>query len=145
MRTYSELITIPSIEARYDYLKCPGMIGEDTFGGYRYLNQSFYTSTEWKQFRNFIIARDNGCDMAYPGEEIHGMIVIHHLNPITPEAIIHSDPMIFDPENVVCVSELTHKMIHYGTKEDYLRATQFVQRQPNDTCPWKGDNKCQIL
>ena len=138
MRTYSELITIPSIEDRFEYLKCPGMVGEDTFGGYRYLNQSFYTSIEWKQFRNFIIARDNGCDMAYPGEEIHGMIVIHHLNPITPEAIIHADPVIFDPENVVCVSELTHKMIHYGTKEDYLRATQFVERRPNDTCPWKG-------
>lgn len=137
MKTYSELITIPTIEGRFEYLCLPGLVGRDTFGGYRYLNQSFYTSREWQQFRNQIIVRDNGCDMAYPGEEIGGMIIIHHLNPITPDSIIHSDPMIFDPENVVCVSELTHKLIHYGNKEDYMKATQFIPRSPNDTCPWR--------
>lgn len=138
MKRYSELIQIPSLEGRFEYLKCPGVVGEDTFGGYRYLNQSFYRSREWQQFRNSIIARDLGCNMAYPGEEINGMIVIHHINPITPESIMHSDPMIFDPENVVCVSELTHKLIHYGSKEDFKQvANGYVERQPNDTCPWK--------
>lgn len=137
MRSYSELIQIPSYEERFEYLKCPGVVGEDRFGSFRYLNQQFYTSRDWIQFRNHIIARDLGCDMAYPGEEIKGVIVIHHINPITPDAIIHSDPMIFDPENVVCVSDFTHRMIHYGAKEDFLRTVQYVERKPNDTCPWK--------
>jgi hypothetical protein len=138
MKRYSELIQIPSLEGRFEYLKCPGVVGEDTFGGYRYLNQDFYRSREWQQFRSSIIARDLGCDMAYPGEEIGGIIVIHHINPITPESIIHADPMIFDPENVVCVSELTHKLIHYGSKEVFMLATNFIERRPNDTCPWKS-------
>lgn len=137
MRSYSELIQIPTIEQRFQYLWTPGLVGEDTFGGYRYLNQEFYRSKEWQQFRNSIIVRDNGCDMAFPGEEIGGIVVIHHINPITPEDIIKHNSMIFEPENVVCVSEFTHKMIHYGTFDDYIRATQFVVRRPNDTCPWK--------
>lgn len=137
MKTYSELISIPSYEARFEYLKVPGLVGQDTFGGYRYLNQAFYTSREWLSFRNQIIVRDLGCDMAYPGEEIGGIIVIHHINPMSPEDILNNNPMVFNPENVVCVSELTHKMIHYGTKEDLLRATSFVERSINDTCPWK--------
>ena len=145
MRSYSELIQIPSYEGRFDYLKCPGMVGEDTFGSYRYLNQSFYTSREWLQFRNFVITRDLGCDMAYPGEEIGDIIVIHHLNPITPVDIIEHHNMVLDPENVVCVSDFTHRMIHYGKKEDFLRTVTYVERRPNDTCPWKGENKCQIL
>lgn len=137
MRTYSELISIPSYEARFDYLKCPGSIGEDTFGGYRVLNQDFYTSKEWRDFRNFIIARDNGCDMAYPGEEIGGIIVIHHINPILPQDLIHHHTCILDPENAVCVSKFTHDMIHYGSKEDFLRTVTFVERRPNDTIPWR--------
>lgn len=137
LRSYSELIRIPTFEGRFDYLKCDNSVGEDTFGGYRYLNQGFYTSKEWLQFRNSIIARDLGCDMAFPGEEIQGMIVIHHINPIIPEHIIHANPMIFDPENVVCLADFTHKMIHYGSKDDWLRTITYVTRTPNDTCPWK--------
>ena len=137
MKSYSELIQLPTIEQRFQYLWSPGLVGEDTFGGYRYLNQEFYRSKEWQQFRNSIIVRDNGCDMAFPGEEIGGIVVIHHINPITPEDIIKHNSMIFEPENVICVSEFTHKMIHYGTFDDYIRATQFVARRPNDTCPWK--------
>lgn len=137
MKSYTELISLPTIEERFNYLHLPRVIGENTFGGYRYLNQDFYRSYEWKQFRNSIIVRDNGCDMAFPGEEIGGIVVIHHINPMTPEQLIRGDEDIFNPENVVCVSELTHKMIHYGSLEDYLQATQFVVRKPNDTCPWK--------
>lgn len=137
MKSYSELIQIPSLEERFEYLKCPGSVGEDTFGGHRYLNQAFYTSREWQQFRNYIITRDLGCDMAFPGEEIHGIIVIHHINPILPQNLIHHDNCVLDPENVVCVSEFTHKMIHYGSKDDFLRTVTVVQRTPNDTCPWR--------
>lgn len=137
MKSYTELISLPTIEERFNYLHLPRAIGENTFGGYRYLNQDFYRSYEWKQFRNSIIVRDNGCDMAFPGEEIGGIVVIHHINPMTPEQLIRGDDDIFNPDNVVCVSELTHKMIHYGSLEDYLQATQFVVRKPNDTCPWK--------
>ena len=137
MKSYTELITLPTIDQRFEYLKCPGVVGEDTFGGYRYLNQRFYTSPEWKQFRRYIILRDNGCDMAFPGEEIGGKIIIHHLNPITIDDIIKRSPRVLDPDNAVCVSELTHKMIHYGEAENYLKATQFTPRSPNDTCPWK--------
>lgn len=138
MRRYSELIQIPNIEDRFEYLKiADGNVGDTTFGGYRYLNQEFYRSREWQQFRNSIIVRDLGCDMAFPGEEINGIIVIHHLNPITPTMLIHGDSIVLDPENVVCVSEMTHKFIHYGNTEDYIRATTVVVRKPNDTCPWK--------
>lgn len=137
MKSYSELIKIPTLEGRFEYLKLPGSVGADTFGGHRYLNQSFYRSKQWQDFRNHIIARDQGFDMAFPLEEINGIIVIHHINPMTPEDIIQGNPMIFDPDNVVCVSELTHKLIHYGSKEDYLRANTVVVRTPNDTCPWK--------
>lgn len=138
MRRYSELILLPTLEERFNYLKIQdGIIGDATFGGYRYLNQNFYRSREWQQFRNSIIVRDCGCDMAFPGKEISGIIVIHHLNPITPEMLMHGSNMVLDPENVVCVSDLTHKLIHYGAVEDYVRATTFITRKPNDTCPWK--------
>lgn len=136
MKSYTELSNLHSIEERFEYLKCPGVVGEDTFGGHRYLNQRFYTSPEWKQFRNQIIIRDSGCDMGVPGQEINGKIIIHHINPITIEDIVNRNPRVLDPENAVCVSELTHKLIHYGEVDNYKRATQYTLRTPNDTCPW---------
>jgi len=136
MKSYTELISLPTIEERFEYLKCTGVVGEDTFGGHRYLNQRFYTSPEWKQFRNQIIIRDSGCDMGFSGQEINGKIIIHHINPITIEDIVNRNPRVLDPENAVCVSEITHKLIHYGEVDNYKRATQYTPRTPNDTCPW---------
>lgn len=135
-KRYSELIALPSFEERFEYLRLHGAVGIETFGWDRYLNQSLYQSTEWRRFRRDIIVRDNGCDLAHPDHTIFGnRIIIHHLNPITIEDIASHDPLIFDPDNVVCVSHITHEAIHYGDKD--LLPKDPIIRRPNDTCPWK--------
>lgn len=135
IKTYSELISLESYIERFRYLKLTGVVGIETFGSNRYLNQILYNSTEWKSFRRKIIIRDNGCDLACPGYEIFGQILIHHLNPITIEDIYDRNPMIFDPENVICTVLKTHNAIHYG--DESLLCLPVVERRPNDTCPWK--------
>ena len=135
MRTYSELIKLPSFEERYRYLKLGGKVGEDTFGHSRYLNQMFYQSYEWKNFRREIIIRDNGCDLAMDGWVIHDKIYIHHINPMTLEDIKNRNPMLLDPENAVVVSFGTHQAIHYG--DESLLALDVPERTPNDTIPWR--------
>ena len=135
LRTYSELLTIPTYEERFDYLNLNGVVGKDTFGFNRYLNQAFYQSEEWKRLRNHIIVRDSGCDMAMDDHEIKGSIYIHHLNPITVEDVLNRSLDIINPEFLVCVSYNTHNAIHYGDKE--LLPKGPTVRTPNDTCPWK--------
>lgn len=137
IRTYSELITIQTFEERFDYLKLNGLIGMETFGSDRYLNQALYRSPEWKAFRNKIVIRDNGCDLAFQDRGIYGNILIHHLNPITAEDILSCSPALFDPNNVVCVCLNTHNAIHYGDAS-LLVPSNPTERTPNDTCPWKG-------
>lgn len=134
IKTYSELITIPTFLDRFKYLQMSGKVGIETFGRDRYLNQILYKSSEWKRFRNRIIIRDDGCDLATPGFDIHGKIIIHHINPISVEDIINRSPCIFDEENVVCVSFNTHNAIHYGDESLLILP---IERRPNDTCPWK--------
>lgn len=136
IKTYSELIQIPSYIERFRYLKLGGKAGEVTFGNERYLNQKLYKSPEWKSFRNEIITRDMGCDLGVEGYSIYGVIIIHHINPITVKDIIERSPMIFDPENVICVSKITHNAIHYGD-ESLLIIDEIVERVPNDTIPWR--------
>ena len=135
-KTYSELSSIDSYEERFNYLKCNSGIGIDTFGYDRYLNQAFYSSKEWKDFRHRIIVRDNGCDMGHPEHPISRAITIHHLNPITKEDVVNRSPCLFDPENVVCVSDLTHKLIHYGNQNG-VKEININNRSKDDTCPWK--------
>ena len=137
-RRYTELISIPTIEERYEYLKLDGYVGVDTFGFERYLNQNFYTSNDWHRLRDFVIARDLGCDMAFPGEEIIGKIIVHHMNPICSDDILQHREIILDPEFLVCVSMNTHNMIHYGAKGTPIRET-VVERKPNDTCLWRRE------
>lgn len=134
-KTYSELISYNTFEDRLHYLKLNSKVGFDTFGFDRYMNQMFYRSKEWKDIRNYVIARDKACDMALEGFEIFDKIIIHHMNPIGPEDIKHSNDILLDPEQLVCVSHLTHNAIHYGTDE--LRVRQVVERRPNDTIPWR--------
>lgn len=135
-RTYQELLTIPTFEERFEYLKLEGSVGVDTFGYVRYLNQILYRSSEWRKFRNEIIVRDNGCDLAFPGFEIYGQkILIHHINPITVEDVVYRSSKVFDPNNVVTTILNTHNAIHYGDAD--LLTTGPVERTPNDTCPWK--------
>ena len=134
-KTYSELITIPTFEERYEYLRLDGVVGEATFGYDRYLNQILYTSKEWRKFRDDIIIRDNGCDLACPGFEIPVRAIVHHINPITVEDVVNRHPKVFDPENVITVSHNTHEAIHYGDETLLIIAPN--ERTPNDTCPWK--------
>lgn len=134
-KTYSELIAIPTYEDRFRYLQLQGAVGKDTFGYDRYLNQVLYNSQEWKRFRNEIIIRDNGCDLAFEGYDIHGRILVHHINPITVDDVINRNPLVFDPENVICVTHNTHNAIHYG--DESLLITAPIERTRNDTCPWK--------
>ena len=135
IRTYSELITIPTFEERFEYLQLKGSVGKDTFGYDRYLNQVLYRSPEWKRLRNKIIIRDDGCDLACDGYDVYGKILIHHLNPITVEDVLARSRKVFDPDNLVCVSHNTHNAIHYGDVD--LLVTGPIIRTKNDTCPWR--------
>lgn len=136
IRRYSELVTLPTFEERFRYLKLTGGVGKATFGFDRYLNQSFYKSHEWKRLRNEIIVRDLGCEMGLEGYEIGGRILIHHMNPITDKDIIDNTNFLMNPEYLVCVSHEVHNAIHYGD-ESIFRRMVLVERRPNDTCPWK--------
>lgn len=135
IKTYSELIMIPTFEERFQYLQLKGSVGKDTFGYDRYLNQVLYSSPEWKRLRNQIIIRDNGCDLACEGYDIHGRILIHHLNPITVDDVLARSPKVFDLNNLVCVTHNTHNAIHYGDAD--LLVTGPTIRTKNDTCPWR--------
>lgn len=135
IRTYSELITLPTFEERFRYLKLGGKVGEDTFGFDRYLNQVFYRSTKWKEIRDYVIIRDNGCDLGMEGHEIHQRILVHHMNPITKEDILRESEFLLDPEYMICTIKNTHDAIHYG--DESLLITAPIERRKNDTCPWK--------
>ena len=134
-KSYSELITIPTFEERFEYLQLKGSVGKDTFGYDRYLNQVLYCSPEWKKLRNQIIIRDCGRDLACEGYEIYGRILIHHLNPITVDDVLDRSRKVFDPNNLVCITHNTHNAIHYGDASMLL--TGPIVRTKNDTCPWR--------
>lgn len=137
-RTYSELILLPSFEERFSYLKLDGKVGESTFGFDRYLNQTFYTSKEWRSIRNKVILRDKACNLAVDGYDIGGFIFVHHMNPITVDEVMAGDPKIFDPEFLICMDKETHDAIHYGLER--VPKLHFAVRTPNDTCPWRVRN-----
>ena len=135
IRTYSELITLPTFEERFRYLQLGGKVGEDTFGHDRYLNQMFYTSDEWRRIRRDVIVRDNGCDLGIQDREIHGLIIIHHMNPITIEDIINRSEFLLNPEYLISTVKNTHDAIHFS--DERILITDPIERRPNDTCPWK--------
>lgn len=135
IKTYSELITLPTFIERYRYLKLEGMVGEETFGFDRYLNQVFYRSKEWRSIRDYVITRDNGCDLGITGHEIYGRILIHHMNPITADDILKRSNLLLDPEYLICTIKNTHDAIHYS--DESLLITDPIERSKNDTCPWK--------
>ena len=138
IRTYTELIQFPTFLERYQYLKLGGEVGRETFGWERYLNQNFYRSLEWRRFRNQIILRDNGCDLACEGHEFANgeRIIIHHLNPIETDDIVYRTEFLMNPEYAVAVRDRTHQAIHYGDDSLILEYEPIV-RAPNDTCPWR--------
>ena len=135
IRTYSELITLTTFKERYRYLRLKGFVGEETFGYDRYLNQVFYKSKEWMDIRDYVIVRDNGCDLGIPGREIHSRILIHHMNPITKQDILNRSEFLLDPEYLISTIKVTHDAIHYG--DENLLMEEPIIRTENDTCPWK--------
>ena len=136
IRTYSELIRLPTFEERFEYLKLGGKVGKDTFGFDRIFNQKFYTSKEWKQVRDFVIIRDNGCDLAHKDHTIYGSkIIIHHMNPISLEDIENNTDILLNPEYLITTIHNTHNAIHYGDAN--LLPKDPIERTKNDTCPWK--------
>lgn len=134
LRSYRELRRIETFEERFSYLSLRGVVGERTFGTERYLNQRFYRSTQWKQIRDQIIVRDEGCDLGDPDHPIRGRILIHHMNPMTVAEVVHGDDSILNPEFLICVSHRTHNAIHYG--DESLLPRPLVDRQPGDTLLW---------
>lgn len=136
IKTYSELIKLPTFKERFEYLKLDGRVGEDTFGYDRYLNQIFYKSKEWLSIRNYVITRDNGCDLGIPGHEIRSnRIIIHHINPITKEDLLYNTEKLLDPENLITTVKNTHDAIHFGSSD--LLYEEPIERSKNDMCPWR--------
>ena len=136
IRTYTELSQLTTYEERFKYLSLNGKVGKDTFGFDRYLNQQLYKSQEWKNVRDQVIMRDNGCDLGMEDYDIFGTLHVHHMNPITAEDITNVSDYLLNPEYLICVSIDTHNAIHYGTR-DYVERKKLVTRKPNDHCPWK--------
>lgn len=135
IKTYSELIHLPTFEERFQYLKLSGAVGKETFGFDRYLNQNFYRSAAWKRVRDQVIVRDNGCDLGIDDRIIYGKILIHHMNPINDRDILDLTDILLNPEYLICVSHLTHNAIHYS--DESLLPSEPIVRFKNDTCPWK--------
>lgn len=135
IRKYSDLITLPTFKERYEYLRLDGIVGEETFGFDRYINQIFYKSKEWLEVRDHVIIRDNGCDLGIEGHEIHNRILIHHMNPIRKEDILNRSDILLNPEYLITTTKRTHDAIHYGDKNILLDTP--IERIKNDTCPWK--------
>lgn len=134
IRTYSELSKFETFEERYAYLRLGGEVGASTFGFDRWVNQWFYRTTEWRRARDIVIVRDEGCDLGVPGHEIHGRLLVHHMNPITPEDLERGLAWVLDPEFLVCTAHRTHNAIHYG--DDSLLPKPPVERRPGDTTLW---------
>lgn len=135
IRTYSELSRLKSFKDRYMYLKLGGVVGDETFGFDRFVNQIFYKSKEWKAIRDYVIVRDGGRDLGVSGHEVYGKILIHHMNPISQKDIEDRSKFLLDPEYLITTMHDTHNAIHYG--DEKLLPVAPVVRRKNDTCPWR--------
>lgn len=135
LKSYRNLILLPTILDRFEYLRIKANVGDPTFGFDRFVNQDFYQSREWRQVRMKVIARDEGCDLGVPEYPIGGKVIIHHINPITAEDIENASDLLFDMDNLICVSESTHNAIHFG--DETLLPAEPIIRMPGDTCPWR--------
>ena len=136
IRTYEELSKLKTFEERYEYLKLDGSVGEETFGYDRYLNQQFYKyDPDWKKIRDEVIFRDNGCDLGIEGREINGLILVHHMNPITKDDILNRSEYLLNPNYLITTIKSTHDAIHYGSSDLLMKDP--VVRSKNDTCPWR--------
>ena len=134
IRTYDELIKLKTFEDRYEFLRLGGSVGRSTFGFDRYLNQMLYTSGRWRTLRDHIIIRDNACDLGITDREILSKIIIHHMNPVTPDDIRYARDHVFEPEFLISTSSNTHNAIHFG--DDSLLYRLPPERKPGDTSLW---------
>ena len=134
IKTYSELLRYDTFEDRLEYLRLGGGVGRATFGFDRHVNQLFYMTREWKSLRNHVMVRDNGCDLGVLGYEIHVGPLIHHINPMDVNDILHQADWILDPEFLITTTHDTHNAIHYGTQSPYPKVV--TERTPDDTKLW---------
>jgi hypothetical protein len=134
IRSYHELLNLETFEDRFAYLRLDGVVGDATFGSKRHINQSFYTSREWKRVRDLVVVRDNGCDLGVHGYEINGALLIHHINPISVDDIVHSHDWVMDPNNLITTTKATHNAIHYG--DSSLLRVPYKERSSGDTRLW---------
>lgn len=136
IKTYSDLIKIPTFEERIKYLKVhSSRVGEDTFGYDRWINQAFYRSKEWKDLRRYIFVRDNGYDLGLDGYPLYERAIVHHLNPVTKYDLVNRTKYLLDPEYLISANQITHNAIHYS--DESIVFTELIERKPNDTCPWR--------
>lgn len=136
IKTYKELSRLTTFKDRFNYLRLDGQVGKDTFGFDRIFNQQFYRSREWKACRDFVIMRDNGCDLGIEGHEIQAnRIIIHHMNPISLDDIENHTDFLLNPEYLITTIHNTHNAIHYG--DESLLVIAPIERTKNDTCPWR--------
>lgn len=133
-RSYSELRQLQTFDERFAYLSLRGEVGEATFGFDRWINQQFYRSREWMQVRDQVIIRDNGCDLGVPGYNIRSRLLVHHMNPVTPEALISGEEWVLDPDFLITTTHRTHNAIHYG--DNSLLVKPPIDRRPGDTKLW---------
>lgn len=133
-KRYTELIQLHSFEARFEYLKLGGNVGRSTFGFDRYINQQFYASRQWQDVRQYVLVRDNGCDLGVEGYDIQVSPLIHHMNPMIVDDVVHGEEWILDPEFLITTTHDTHNAIHYGGERSYPKVV--AQRSPNDTKLW---------
>lgn len=134
IRTYREMMREDTFEGRFDYLMLKGEVGHATFGYDRWMNQGFYTSSEWRNLRHAVIARDSGLDLGAEGYEIYDKVYVHHMNPMTPEDIERGNGDILNLDYLITTSHRTHNAIHFGNR-DLLRKPM-VERRPGDTKLW---------
>lgn len=123
-----------TFQLRFRYLNLKGVVGQVTFGFDRWVNQEFYTSSLWKDARRHVILRDRGCDLGIDGREIHRDILVHHMNPMTPEDIKSGAEWIIDPEYLITTTKATHNAIHFG--DESLLPKPMAERRRGDTKLW---------
>ena len=134
-KCYTELSKLTTFNERFNYLKLDGIIGEETFGYDRILNQLLYKSKKWRKVRDEVLIRDNGGDLGLEDYPINGRAIIHHMNPITVEDVLNDKPEIFDPEYLITVSNSTHNAIHFSNENNLQKDP--IERTQNDTCLWR--------
>lgn len=135
IRCYKDLRRFTSFEERYRYLRLTGQVGESIFGFNRHFNQTFYQSNKrWLTARQKVILRDNGCDLGIDDRIIGKGLTVHHMNLVTLDDILEDRDWIYDPEYLICVSDRTHKAIHYG--DESLLIMPPKERSPGDTKFW---------